>query len=537
MDPKLNAKLIKWGEPAPDWLRYAETYMHGLDWPSLKSGKFTFVTHVPPNRAIYKRLNAMGIRPIPYVQCVHLPMYTRLFGIDLRKHGDWIAINKRGRRIRTHYWPTGDMKNWYTTCPDVPAYAEALEKWVRTQVELGAAGVFVDCVEPKSYRQCYAPEFRVHEHSHTDGVAAYGTILKRLRNAIKEVNPDGALLANANPLAPNFPKQYIKHIDAFMLESYICTTVSTERWFDWRKDWNALGKGFASGVKAGKQLLALSYLGNTKYGIKDDAYFCYCSARLAGFVWSGCGSLKGNPASVLYSTRLGRPRTDQLVSHGVHYRLFEDGLVAVNPSGRDHRLMIRPKLPSGTLYDLHEATSLEACGKNATLTIPAHSGRLYLYVPHVPQKNPMSLDTMHPESQATLGSKHMLRIETEPPIGEEVCFRIDGIAYFTRSGCSGIGSVRGALFGKLEVFFRSPGMHTVEFVGAAAASDETGASHVHLEKDDLVNRVVEVPSERKTKPDRYRFAKWQGACSGSRRKTRVTVKGQTVLTAMFSRKK
>ena len=116
-----------------------------------------------------------------------------------------------------------------------------------------------------------------------------------------------------------------------MLESYICTWVSTERWMDWNSHWNKQGKDLQPFVKAGKQIQALSYLGHTPYGTREDGFFCYASARLAGFVWSGGRSIAGSGVDELYRLRLGKPLTDEKEENGVHYRLFERGLVAVNP--------------------------------------------------------------------------------------------------------------------------------------------------------------------------------------------------------------
>ena len=60
-----------------------------------------------------------------------------------------------------------------------------------------------------------------------------------------------------------------------------------ERWFDWKTHWHDQGVKLRPYLDAGKQVQALSYLGHTPYGVKEDAFFCYATARLAGFVWNG----------------------------------------------------------------------------------------------------------------------------------------------------------------------------------------------------------------------------------------------------------
>jgi hypothetical protein len=86
-----------------------------------------------------------------------------------------------------------------------------------------------------------------------------------------------------------------------------CTWVSTERWFDWKTQWHEQGIRLRPYLEAGKQVQALSYLGHTPYGVKEDAYFCYATARLAGFVWNGGVPLSHPDVAPLYRLRLGKP--------------------------------------------------------------------------------------------------------------------------------------------------------------------------------------------------------------------------------------
>jgi hypothetical protein len=177
-------------------------------------------------------------------------------------------------------------------------------------------------------------------------------LLKRVRAVVKQYKPDGAVLGNsANP--PSLPREYWAYLDAEMLESYICTWVSKERWFDWRTHWNQAGKDLQPMVRAGKQIQALSYLGHTPYGVREDALFCYASARLAGFVWNGGLPISHPDVADLYRLRLGKPLTDEREENGVHYRLFEGGLVAVNPERSAARqITLGSPAPTGRLLDL-----------------------------------------------------------------------------------------------------------------------------------------------------------------------------------------
>ena len=173
----------------------------------------------------------------------------------------------------------------YTTCPNVAEYQDAMVAWVREDHGAGGRRRFRRQHQHRA-APCYGPKFGKHKHLYDDQNHAYAMLLKRVREVIKRHQPDGALIVNsASPLS--IPAEYWKYIDADMLESYICTWVSKERWFDWKTHWHAQGVKLRPYLEAGKQVQALSYLGHTPYGVKEDAFFCYATARLAGFVWNG----------------------------------------------------------------------------------------------------------------------------------------------------------------------------------------------------------------------------------------------------------
>jgi hypothetical protein len=200
---------------------------------------------------------------------------------------------------------------------------------VRAIMELGADGVFVDNLAHRA--ECFGPKFGKHEHITADQDHAFAMLLSRVRDTVKQYKPDGAVLGNsAAPLS--LPREFWKYLDADMMESYICTWVSKERWFDWRDHWHKQGVDLQPFVRAGKQIQALSYLGHTPYGVREDAFFCYASARLGGFVWNGGRPLSDPETALLYRICLGRPMGDEQEENGVWFRAFERGLVAVNPN-------------------------------------------------------------------------------------------------------------------------------------------------------------------------------------------------------------
>lgn len=323
-----RAQEMDIGESAPDWLVNSETYLLGCnpgDWEWLAESKVSFITHCPVNRGFFACCHAQGIRCFPYVTFYQGFATMTYQGVNLKDHAEFIEVNAEGNLVRSGFWESEDAKNMYTTCPNVQAYQDAMVAWVEKLMALGADGVFVDNLSNRT--SCEGPKFGKHTHLYDDQNHAFAMLLKRVREVIKRYQPEGAILGNS-AYPPSLPKEYWKYLDAEMLESYICTWVSTDRWFDWDTHWNKVGKDLQPYIGAGKQIQALSYLGHTAYGIREDALFCYATARLAGFVWNG--GLNANTID-LYQIRLGKPRTEELEQGCVHYRVFERGFVAVNP--------------------------------------------------------------------------------------------------------------------------------------------------------------------------------------------------------------
>ena len=98
---------------------------------------------------------------------------------------------------------------------------------------------------------------------------------------------------------------------------------------------------------------ALSYLGHTPYGVKEDAFFCYATARLAGFVWNGgCPSPSPRwPRSIGFGWA-SRSATKWRKTASTGGR-FEAGLVAVNPDRtKDGFITVKPPIPTTRFYDV-----------------------------------------------------------------------------------------------------------------------------------------------------------------------------------------
>jgi hypothetical protein len=520
------AKALDLGESAPNWLVESETFAFGAAfgsdpsaWEALAASKVAFVTACPVNREYFQRVHALGIRAFPYVTLYRGLATETHEGVNLKDHLEFIEIDAQGNLKRTSFWDSEDAKNMYTTCPAVPEYQDAMVAWVRRIMELGADGVFVDNLSSRV--RCFGTQFGKHKHVTEDPNHAFAILLKRIREVVKQYKPDGAVLGNSSD-PTRLPHEFWKHLDAEMLESYICTWVSKDRWFDWNQHWHQRGIQLEPFVKAGKQIQALSYLGHTTNGVREDAFFCYATARLAGFVWNG-GSLAKPDTAVLYQIRLGPPLGPERQEAGVHYRLFERGLVAVNPDKQHPGTFTVPAPAPLILYDLFPSQpgkSTKGCqvdlGTARQLSIPAYSGRVYLYAAGTGDELSKSGPT--------------LAVATEPPLGV-VRFRVDGFDYWTHSGHWTTEYVLGPEFGKFQIVFDRPGPHTVEIVDVVPADMKTPAGYGSGER---LGQFMD-PSQptRASSGKKFHFREWGGAVSGAEHRVQVEVKENMTLLAKF----
>jgi hypothetical protein len=507
------AEKMDIGQPAPEWLINSEAYAGGVDpndWDALAQSKVAFITHCPVNHELFVRCHALGIRCFPYVTFYQGFATVTQQGVNLKDHPEFIEVDEQGNRKRTGFWESEDAKNMYTTCPNTKEYQDAMVAWVRKIMEAGADGVFVDNLSSRA--ACFGPKFGKHKHIFDDQNHAFAMLLKRVREVVKQYQPDGAVLGNsADPLS--LPKEFWKYLDSDMLESYICTWVSKDRWQDWNTHWNQAGRGLQPYAKAGKQVLALSYLGYTPYGVREDAFFCYASARLAGFVWNG-GPLSNPETAVLYRLRLGKPLTDQQEENGVHYRVFERGLVAVNP-GKEKAasITIAAPIPTKRFFDVFQRKPIDLT-TSGKLEIPKYAGRVFLF----------ASDT----KDQLIVNGPTLTVVTAPPLGE-VRFRVDGFDYWTYSGHWTTEYTLGPNFGKFSISFDKPGRHVVEVVDIVPADMKTPKGYGTGER---LGPFMD-PSN-PTKPSagkKFRFREWE--TFGKATKIEVPVSENRTLTSKF----
>ncbi|MFA5394285.1 MAG: hypothetical protein WC338_07535 [Candidatus Ratteibacteria bacterium] len=450
------------GPKPPEWLTTSETYGFGpsVPWQIVKSSKWRFMTHIPHRAEYLAALRSNNIRGFPYMTFYQTWINKEFQGARLSEHTDWIAIDEHGHWKRTGFWESEDSKNMYCTCVNTKGYRKSVLAYLEKLMDAGAGGIFLDNLGPQA--KCWGEEHGKHKHLYPNQEEAFVALLKEAQALIRKKDPQGALLVNsASPTT--LVKDYWPWIDCEMSESYICTWVSTQRWGDWQKQWNGMDKKISRWIKAGKQVCCLSYVGHTINDIKDDVYFCYASARLMNMIWqAGNATVYENPAlTILYQIETGQPvAPERKTENGAHYRLFKNGMVAVNPTDAAVTVRVTHSFPTSLLLDLYsgQRIPMRINGKKkiAEVTLPAQSGRVYLFDP-LPAENLVALGLTEKKDAASF----KLTIETEPALGKTK-FKVDETPLWTYAGHWTTKYEMGEDYGRCFMDFDRPGTHRVE---------------------------------------------------------------------------
>jgi len=205
---------------------------------------------------------------------------------------------------------------------------------------------------------------------------------------------------------------------------------------------------------------------------------------------------------------------ERVADGGVHYRIFANGMVVVNPTDRAAKLAVTHRWPTSVLHDLYENATVKAAG-TVTLRIPAQSGRVYLF-------EPVTVST-----EAETGeTKYTLTIETRPALGK-TRFLVDGIPLWTYSGRWTTEYVATPRYGTCDINFDGPGKHRVEVLdlekkallvaedyGSAYSFDqqlEEDAEHLKPGQSPRLGRFMDPANPtRFLEGAGYRFAGWKG---------------------------
>ena len=416
--------------PAPDWLMQADHY-NDVDPTNSAAGAdhgcvFSVVstTKTSDKRArMIAALHDIGCRALPYVSFMDTFTDTRgweeegtgrlPFTADL---ADCLLVDKDGRFVNTLMDGTWRW-NRYLVCVNSKKFVEEMLKHVQELLDMGADGLFVDNVGPQG--ECYGhglrvgyfdryrtvlaqnPHIQQYEpslselplHTHLDPdlnqSEAYSRFIQQARDLVKDRDPDNVVVLNGKG------PEYVDQADGCMYEHFLCSWAwegrrihkgkgETEE-VTWTQFKEKTGR-FQDVVAKGKAVVALSFLGRTTTSIKDDAFFCYAAARLLGFSWYGsfgAASHMGFPwsddAAVLRQVQLGAPMGDLQTIGQVDYRLFAEGIMAINDGDSDQEVAIPlvDHLANSEFTDVYDGSLLTPQAGALRVTIPSQSGRVY----------------------------------------------------------------------------------------------------------------------------------------------------------------
>jgi hypothetical protein len=356
-------------------------------------------------RELVEKAHKLGFKCITYV--AFMDVYVTDGGdgtnwhqrvvYDNRKPG-MLLLDKNGRPVNTFMDHTKRM-NRFVVCNNTRDYVDAALSHAETSLKMGADGLFVDnCT---SRLPCFGHNVRigysekhktvisadprvtpvdpevqklsVHQHlwPEVDHNTAFKLLLKEVRRKVKSFGQDKVMVVNGT--------DFTDVADGGLWESFICSWGWNTRKFDWprMKDQARQRKPYTD---MGYRIVALSFLGHTPNPIKDDAYFCYAAARLLDFIWSDYQSMGKDPANRLYSLDLGEPTSEILTASGVDYRIYEKGIIALNPErqGKKVKFKVGPLSKRPALEDAHAEKQIKIDGHYLPVEFPAESGRVYV---------------------------------------------------------------------------------------------------------------------------------------------------------------
>ena len=248
---------------------------------------------------------------------------------------------------------------------------QAIEKQIRTLMEQGYNGVFVDVagIPP----ECYGPKFGIHEHAEPNktNMDKYMEALYLIYRVVKEYGQDRVVVLNDH-LLENWHSA-----DALMWENCIYDHLDKEQ-LQSKAELIARGKKYAKAVAAGKVVFQLSYSGK-KNNPWQRGIYTYCYARLFGFTWSDWNEMyQADPEKAvrLYSLRLGKPLAEAAeMAGGVWRRDFPHAVVLWN--GDDKPASVNLSVPGKTeLRNFADTAVLTGKDGVFNATLPAHSGMI-----------------------------------------------------------------------------------------------------------------------------------------------------------------
>jgi hypothetical protein len=362
-----------YGARAPDWLRDADVC---VGWADDVIGKSSLVIGVPARKSSITKVHGDGARAIvrvDFTQFVNSETQTGKLVpdeadpdglLDLAKHPDWVCIDSQGNPRKS--------ARGLGTCLHQPDLRQAVLTYVCNIMNLGADGILVDNAVP--IPECYAPKFDKHTHPNPDAsnTGELEALSREIYKLVKSLGDDKIVILNSG-IAPSL----WSCCDAQMWEGFRFDQGSSEPVNEW-SELQYLAEEHADAVRHGKALIVLPHFSSVPADQrKKDFLYIYAFTRLYGWLMA-CSPDTQKLAESTRAVQLGKPLDEVKPTGDALYRVFEKGIVALNPT----RTSLTVSLPiphDGKLTDVAYDRELLGSGGKVEMDMAPESGRVLVW--------------------------------------------------------------------------------------------------------------------------------------------------------------
>ena len=383
---------INYGAPAPDWLRQTETAI-GCEgkWSDDMIGRWMnatlLVVGIPADKHTIAKAREAGLRAIVKVNYAELQNSamakrsrkadgaTPADLLDLAKHPDWTCIDFDGVERRSAAVVSGDARGVFSTCFHQADLRENALTHVLNIMNLGADGVYIDNACPPA--ECYGPQFDKHRHDdpYQTNTAAADELLKQIYKLVKTYGEDKVVVHNSGILPAHWA-----YCDAQVWEGFRHDRGHAEAVYEWA-ELRYAAEEHAEAIRKGKVgILLPRFVSIPPDKRLRSAFYALAYSKLYGFAVGDWLDLAKSPklAEVICSVRLGKPLGEVKRSGEVLYRVFNGGIVVLNPT-RGAASVDAPTPRDGKLVDLDSGRKITATSGLIKLDMPPESGRVLIW--------------------------------------------------------------------------------------------------------------------------------------------------------------
>lgn len=338
---------IDYGKPAPAWLREAELIQRGSD---ARTAGSLLIVDGPASQSVIQNAHDAGMKVIVSANLTELPIS------DADAHPNWVCVDADGN-------PAGSLRTKDgLACFHLLDLRDAALARVCDIMNIGADGVLLDRATPSP--ECHGPKFEKHTHPDPDKTNndMFEELAREIYALVKTFGQDKVVIQNSGILPARW--------------SY-CDAQAREMAGDWPEPRYA-AEEHAGAVRAGKvPVMTLDAKAASADRRAESVLYAYSYTRLNGWLMTDLASDSTGLAQAIRATRLGKPLGDTKRASDALYRVFERGVVVLNPT--DAAATVSIPLPlSGKLTDIAHDREVSSIDGKLVLQMSPRSGRALL---------------------------------------------------------------------------------------------------------------------------------------------------------------